>query len=188
MNEDVRKQQRRASEAYRRALKSGQLLPAKACELCNKVCRTVGHHWRGYEDAHALDVQWLCISCHNRVHSARLGGLAGGPAYVAKVSIEKRREIARKAGLASMALLASEQRSELARKGGVAAMARNNPVEMGSRGGLRAMAQLTPEQRSERGRQAARARWSKKLDADTFTTNGTESPLDSPSRDGHRTG
>ncbi|TCC01322.1 HNH endonuclease signature motif containing protein [Kribbella soli] len=66
----------------RRALREGLLVRPDACEICGKSTgengkRLDAHHPNGY-GAHALDVRWLCQSCHSRIHKRGLGtpGLA----------------------------------------------------------------------------------------------------------------
>ena len=46
-----------------RAVKSGKLIRGEFCEICNKKCKTEGHH----EDySKPLSVNWLCRGCHAR--------------------------------------------------------------------------------------------------------------------------
>jgi hypothetical protein len=50
-----------------RALRSGRLVRPENCQGCHEPSPVLhGHHHRGYEPAHALDVQWLCPACHAR--------------------------------------------------------------------------------------------------------------------------
>ncbi len=63
--------QRAANRAYRRAVRSGRLVPADDCAHCGVAATSVrhaGHHHRGYGRGHELDVIWLCPSCHARAH------------------------------------------------------------------------------------------------------------------------
>lgn len=63
-----------AKMAVRRALRSGLLVRADCCELCSATEGAAdgralhGHHHLGYAIEHWLDVQWLCMSCHMKVH------------------------------------------------------------------------------------------------------------------------
>lgn len=40
----------------------------KPCEVCGEK-KSQGHHYKGYEKEHWLDVQWLCVKHHKEVHS-----------------------------------------------------------------------------------------------------------------------
>jgi len=55
------------------ALAAGSLT-RQACERCGRG-PTHAHHPRGYAPDHALDIQWLCASCHGYVHP-RVGAMA----------------------------------------------------------------------------------------------------------------
>lgn len=50
--------------ALREAVRTGRIARADRCEGCGARARTEGHHHRGYDRAHWLDVQWLCKRCH----------------------------------------------------------------------------------------------------------------------------
>ena len=52
----------------RRALRRGDLAKPDACEKCAAAVFLEAHHHRGYEPAVQLDVQWLCRTCHRRIH------------------------------------------------------------------------------------------------------------------------
>lgn len=56
-------ERKRAWNAVERALKSGKLIRPHKCECCGIDCKPEAHH-RIYDDAHLLDVQWLCRTCH----------------------------------------------------------------------------------------------------------------------------
>jgi NUMOD3 motif-containing protein len=67
---------RKAKSALHKALYAGTIVRPQLCESCGKPpAKGVldGHHHRGYDDAHLLDVVWLCRSCHQLVHPRRLG-------------------------------------------------------------------------------------------------------------------
>jgi hypothetical protein len=77
-----------AYNAVQRALRSGRLVRPYVCEDCGQVdtkhgregpgqpmvpvgwWEPVAHHHHGYDREHALDVVWLCLFCHSRVHLA----------------------------------------------------------------------------------------------------------------------
>jgi hypothetical protein len=47
----------------------GDIAKPDTCRSCgDKVLRLEGHHYLGYEESHWLDVQWLCHTCHRKVH------------------------------------------------------------------------------------------------------------------------
>ena len=52
-----------------RGLNDGTIIRATHCENCGVACHTHGHHHNGYSEAHATDLQWLCVGCHARIHS-----------------------------------------------------------------------------------------------------------------------
>ena len=62
----------RARRAVHNALRSGKLSKAP-CELCGIDDERVleAHHYQGYDEAHWLDVQWLCVRCHAKVDAIR---------------------------------------------------------------------------------------------------------------------
>jgi hypothetical protein len=57
-------------ESYRvkKALANGTLINPGCCEQCHKEGQVHGHHYLGYGKEHALDVKWLCRSCHGKAH------------------------------------------------------------------------------------------------------------------------
>src|SRR5208283_956682 len=58
-----------AVKAVGRATASGKLVKPKECSKCGAISRRIeAHHYLGYEKAHHLDIQWLCVLCHSRVH------------------------------------------------------------------------------------------------------------------------
>jgi hypothetical protein len=69
----------RAHVRVETAVRKGTLIRSLACEKCGDVpsktkdgrAAIQGHHHRGYE--YPLDVQWLCASCHTKIHSYQLG-------------------------------------------------------------------------------------------------------------------
>ena len=57
---------RQANHAVEYAIQTGQLVRPRFCEDCGKECRPEAHHYKGYDRAHWLDVQWLCVFCHRK--------------------------------------------------------------------------------------------------------------------------
>ena len=50
------------------ALRDGGVIKGSSCEHCGEMDRPLeGHHW-SYLEQHALDVNWLCASCHGKEH------------------------------------------------------------------------------------------------------------------------
>lgn len=47
------------------AIKTGKLIKPKSCPVCGKETRIVAHHEHGYDGENAINVQWLCVGCHN---------------------------------------------------------------------------------------------------------------------------
>jgi hypothetical protein len=57
----------KAQNALNYAVASGRITRPEACERCNKTGIMQGHH-HSYAEEHWLDVEWLCKTCHIRVH------------------------------------------------------------------------------------------------------------------------
>jgi hypothetical protein len=55
-----------ARVAVFRAVRSGKLIKPDRCQLCGAQTKLEAHHFMGYTREHYLDVEWLCIGCHNR--------------------------------------------------------------------------------------------------------------------------
>lgn len=54
------------------ALKKGTLKRGNACQVCDSECKTVGHHYRGYD--YPFDVWWVCRKCNTRLpHDGSIG-------------------------------------------------------------------------------------------------------------------
>ena len=63
-------QKYRARDNLRMMVFLGKIEKPDSCESCGKTdCRICGHHYKGYDDKHSLDVQWLCDECHYKVHN-----------------------------------------------------------------------------------------------------------------------
>ena len=60
-----------AVHKVRLAVKAGKLTKTD-CADCGSSGPVQGHHHNGYDDEHALDVVWLCRSCHLSRHGRRL--------------------------------------------------------------------------------------------------------------------
>lgn len=65
-NPDMQK----AHSAVHRAIKSGRLVRPTSCPECgNSKMRIEAHHHKGYAPEFALDVVFLCTSCHRSAES-----------------------------------------------------------------------------------------------------------------------
>lgn len=63
------KQKERARGAARYAVKKGILTRPDACPRCGSTENRIdAHHHKGYDDAHRLDVVFLCTVCHGKDH------------------------------------------------------------------------------------------------------------------------
>lgn len=49
------------------AIRDGLLIRPENCSSCGADGEIQGHHW-SYEEVNWLDVEWLCIKCHAKVH------------------------------------------------------------------------------------------------------------------------
>ena len=67
-------EQELAHSAVTKAVKDGRLR-SEPCVVCWAL-PTAAHHPRGYDEAHRLDVVWLCARCHERIHGRTIGPLA----------------------------------------------------------------------------------------------------------------
>lgn len=63
----IRKEQRRAWDLLNRAISAGKLIRPGTCSKCKVSCIPEGHH---PDYSAALNVIWLCKSCHKATHSA----------------------------------------------------------------------------------------------------------------------
>ncbi len=68
-------QKRRAHEHLMYAIEHGHIYRPEFCSDCGKSCIPDGHHWRGYEPEHWLNVQWLCRSCHKKADNTEIIGV-----------------------------------------------------------------------------------------------------------------
>ena len=58
----------RARNTLHYAVKVGNIIKPERCESCNEVADVHGHH----EDyLLPLKVDWLCVSCHNKLHQKK---------------------------------------------------------------------------------------------------------------------
>jgi hypothetical protein len=64
------KLQRNARTKLNREVKKGNIHKPENCTLCKEIKKLEAHH----EDYNfALNVMWLCIGCHNRLHKIKNG-------------------------------------------------------------------------------------------------------------------
>ena len=117
-----------------RALNRGVVIRPEACERCGKTAEEngealCGHHHNGYDEVHALDVVWLCRSCHMKIHNDSEWGRRNGRRSMAKLTSEQRSAKARAAALSQ----SPEQLGEDGRRGVAAYMARTTPAERSER-------------------------------------------------------
>ena len=57
----------KAENAVNNAIRDGKLIRPSHCEDCGKKKFVQGHHW-SYKEEHWLDVEWLCMKCHRKLH------------------------------------------------------------------------------------------------------------------------
>ena len=71
---EEQKLERAARAAVRYAVRTGRLRQPTRCEFPggSHEGRLESHHYRGYTEAHWLDVIWLCCKHHRRLHVDRL--------------------------------------------------------------------------------------------------------------------
>lgn len=63
-------EKKKAHEALHHAVKIGKIIRPIYCISCNKPHdRIEGHHYKGYDKEHWLDVLWLCQVCHLKLHN-----------------------------------------------------------------------------------------------------------------------
>lgn len=65
----IGKLRRRAYGKVNYAIKKGILTRPTQCEKYDKNChgRIEANHWHGYDEEHALDVQWVCVYHHQEL-------------------------------------------------------------------------------------------------------------------------
>ena len=62
-----RPEQHAARVTLRKAVRNGLVIKAAFCDACGSSKQPLhGHHHNGYD--HPLEVIWLCVVCHARVH------------------------------------------------------------------------------------------------------------------------
>lgn len=61
---------RKARGAISNAVRLGKIVKPTKCEMCGRTEKLEAHHWKGYEQEHWLDVQWLCHSDHLKADNA----------------------------------------------------------------------------------------------------------------------
>ncbi len=62
----------KAANALNHAVRDGKIERPSICEHCDKKKFVEGHHW-SYLEEHWLDVEWLCILCHRKLHAILRG-------------------------------------------------------------------------------------------------------------------
>ena len=68
LTRNERQLRQRAYGAVIKAIRIGRIVKPGGCEVCGDPECLSAHHHRGYEDAVALDVRWLCRSHHGEAH------------------------------------------------------------------------------------------------------------------------
>lgn len=58
-------QKRMARTKLRHAILKGLVIRPKKCDACNQLSKIHGHH---HDYSKPLDVVWLCIKCHGKIH------------------------------------------------------------------------------------------------------------------------
>jgi hypothetical protein len=53
-----------ARAAVYAAVRTGKLRKPRQCQACGRTRSVQAHHHHGYDDAHRLDVAWMCVECH----------------------------------------------------------------------------------------------------------------------------
>jgi len=56
---------RKAHDAVRYAVRVGNIVKPKECQICGHERTLVGHHWHGYN--YLLDVWWVCHPCNHKL-------------------------------------------------------------------------------------------------------------------------
>lgn len=64
---------KRAARAYVKACVMNGIIKQLPCERCGDP-KVEGHHYKGYEERHWLDVQWLCRKHHKEAHGCNHWG------------------------------------------------------------------------------------------------------------------
>ena len=54
-----------AMRRVKQAKDNGTLIPPTECEICNKPCTPVAHHWKGYN--YPFHLWWVCHSCNSNI-------------------------------------------------------------------------------------------------------------------------
>ena len=66
---DNNRDKKQAGWCVWKAKKDGKLIQPANCEKCGiETGKLHAHHYLGYAKEHRLDVQWLCVSCHESMH------------------------------------------------------------------------------------------------------------------------
>ena len=84
-----------AHQAVGRAVVTGRLVVASACEGCGAPPPLTAHHHLGYAQEHRLDVKWLCSYCHGIAHVNRNTLPADGQVAAEKMTVEQIEQLRR---------------------------------------------------------------------------------------------
>ena len=69
------REKRSAENKLNNALRTGMIIRPNKCILCQTECKPQAHH---YDYSKPLDVMWLCIPCHAKVHKEERAKQRGG--------------------------------------------------------------------------------------------------------------
>jgi len=62
-------EKKQATWAVWKACKEGKLTRPSECSQCGRDDLAIhAHHHKGYAKEHRLDVEWLCVGCHEKAH------------------------------------------------------------------------------------------------------------------------
>jgi len=150
--------QRLAWNAVHRAVANGTLVKPSACSSC-KTEETPenidAHHHNGYEGDAALQVTWLCKSCHGLEHGG--AWLITDDQRRQAVQTRMERYTPEERSAMSLSRGTAEERSAWVRKGVIKANANRTPEERSALARKAAMTG-TPEERRARAMKAVEAR------------------------------
>lgn len=152
----------KARRILRQAVADGKILKPDTCSACGDVCSREdldAHHHNGYEGDAALQVTWLCKSCHGLEHGGAWLITDDQRRQAVKTRMERYTHEERSA--MSLSRGTAEERSAWVRKGAQKVNASRTPEE---RSALARKAALTgtPEERRARAMKGVEARRAKR--------------------------